>query len=564
MGGRLATGEIVIFLLALAILLATARALGELMKRFNQPSVLGEILAGILLGPTVLGTLSPYLHATIFPAQGSNALALNGLTTVAIVLFLLVAGMEVDLSIVWRQGKKALLVSLFGITIPAILGFSVAYFLLRNTSWIGGGDLLIFALFFAVAMSISALPVIAKTLMDLNLYRSDLGMIVISAAIVDDLIGWMFFAVLLGMIGSGATGDMVVSSTILLTIGFAVGMLTVGRWIIHRVLPWIQAHTSWPGGVLAFALAAALASAAYTEWIGIHAIFGSFIFGVALGDSSHLREQTRAIMDRFISFIFAPLFFASIGLQLNFITNFDPVLCLIVLAIAITGKITGSSLGARVGGSSWREAFAVGSGMISVGSMGIILGLLAFQSGVIDARMFVAIVVMAIVTSMMSGPLMERILQRTKRKRFTDFLSARCFVPGLRATDRRAAIEELARTVPAVANTQSIATAVWEREEMLATGLGNELAVPHARIAGLTSPVLAFGLSADGIDFDAPDGKVARIIVLILTPEADDVAQLEILADIARTFSDETLREKVKAVRNYIEFLALLRSERRD
>ena len=188
------------FLLALAILLATARALGEIMKRFNQPSVLGEILAGILLGPTVLGTLSPYLHATIFPAQGSIAVALNGLTTVAIVLFLLVAGMEVDLSIVWRQGKKALLVSLFGITIPALLGFSVAYFLLRNTAWIGGSDLLIFSLFFAVAMSISALPVIAKTLMDLNLYRSDLGMIIISAAIVDDLIGWMFFAVLLGII----------------------------------------------------------------------------------------------------------------------------------------------------------------------------------------------------------------------------------------------------------------------------------------------------------------------------------------------------------------------------
>jgi mannitol/fructose-specific phosphotransferase system IIA component (Ntr-type) len=318
--------------------------------------------------------------------------------------------------------------------------------------------------------------------------------------------------------------------------------------------------------VLAFALSLTFAGAAFTEWVGIHAIFGSFLVGVALGDSSHLREHTRAIIDRFVSFIFAPLFFASIGMKVNFIANFDPVISIVVLAIAAAGKIGGSAIGARVGGMRWKESLAVGAGMMSVGTMGIIIGLLALQYGIISERVFVALVFMAIVTSMISGPLMERVLKRRKPKRFTDFLSSRSFLPALKAESRERSIVELSNSLalPAGFEAASLAEAVWEREQLLATGLGNGIAVPHARVVGLQAPLIALGLSRQGIDFDAPDGEPAHIVFLLLTPGDDDAAQLEILADIARTFREEELRDRVREVGSYVEFLALMRSERKE
>ncbi len=562
---RLSPEEIMRLLLALAALLAAARLFGEAMKRLNQPAVLGEILAGVVLGPTVLGAVLPGLQTALFPMQGNIAIALDGLTTLAIVLFLLVAGMEVDLSTVWRQGKLALLVSTCGLLVPFSLGFGMTSTFPEMMGREAGTDVTIFGLFFATALSISALPVIAKTLMDLNLYRSDLGMLIIASAIFNDLIGWIIFAVILGMIGAVSHGP-ALGNSILMTLGFTVTVLTVGRWLIHRILPWLQAHTSWPGGVLAFALSLTFAGAAFTEWVGIHAIFGSFLVGVALGDSSHLREHTRAIIDRFVSFIFAPLFFASIGMKVNFIANFDPVISFIVLAIAVAGKIGGSAFGARVGGMRWKESLAVGAGMMSVGTMGIIIGLLALQYGIISERVFVGLVFMAIVTSMISGPFMERVLKRRKPKRFTDFLSSRSFLPALKAESREESIVELsnALALPAGFEAASLAEAVWEREQLLATGLGNGIAVPHARVDGLQAPLIAIGLSKQGIDFDAPDGEPAHMVFLLLTPIDDDVAQLEILADIARTFREEELREKAREVVSYVEFLALMRSERRD
>jgi Kef-type K+ transport system membrane component KefB len=183
----------------------------------------------------------------------------------------------------------------------------------------------------------------------LNLYRSDLGMLVIASAVVNDLMGWIVFAVILGLLGGGSVGSSV-TFTIVATLIFVGFLLTAGRWLIHRVLPWIQAHTGWPGGVLSFALAIAFGCAAFTEWIGVHAVFGAFLAGVAIGDSSHLREQTRTILHQFVSFLFAPLFFASVGLRLNFVEHFDPLLTACVVLVAFAGKVLGC--GGRLGGST--------------------------------------------------------------------------------------------------------------------------------------------------------------------------------------------------------------------
>jgi len=557
---RLSSHDIVVLFLAMGALLAAARALGEVARRISQPVVLGELLAGILLGPTVLGAIAPGWQRLLFPQEGPNLLAFEALTTISVVLFLLVAGMEVDLSSIWRQGRIALLVSIAGIVFPFALGFGAGWLAPAAFGQTGGTSRHIFALFLATALSISALPVIAKTLMDLNLYRSDLGMVIIAAAVFNDLAGWIIFAIILGLIGAESGHDWGINATIALTLAYAGGMLTIGRFWIHRSLPWIQAHTSWPGGVLALALSLAAFGAAFTQWIGVHAIFGAFIVGVAIGDSSHLREQTRATIGQFVSFVFAPLFFSSIGLKVNFLTSFDLRLTLLVILIACLGKILGCGLAARLGGLLRREAWAVGFGMNARGAMEIILGLLALQHGLIDDRMFVALVLMALVTSLIAGPMVCTILRLRRRHRFTEFLPVGAFVPTLRCEERETAIRELCGALCEAArlNRATVEEAVLARERLMSTGLGNGLAVPHARLENLPAPVIAVGVSPSGVDFDARDGRPAHFIFLILTPKEDDGAQVEILADIARAFENEAVRAAAAHATGYTAFLAAM------
>lgn len=554
--------NIITLFLAIGLLLGTARALGEIAQHFRQPAVLGELLAGVLLGPTVLGMLLPDVNLFLFPMQGPNAIALDTLVTVAIVLFLLVAGLEVDLSTVSRQGRVALKVGIMGMIVPFIIGFGAAWYIPRALGAEEGADPLVFALFLATALSITALPVIAKTLMDLDLYRSDLGMVVISAAIFNDLIGWTIFAVILGMMESGSGHMQDIPMTILLTLIFAGGMLTAGRWLINRILPYLQAYTHWPGGVLSFALTLALLAAAFTEWIGIHAIFGSFIVGVAIGDSRHMREHTRVVIDQFVSFIFAPLFFASIGLKVNFVSHFDLGLVLTVLLIACMCKLAGGLLGAKWGGMPRRDAWAVGFAMNARGAMEIVLGLLALEAGIIRQPLFVALVIMALVTSVMSGPMMKMILQHTKAKRLQDALRSKLFHRQLAAASRREVVHEMTAAMceSAGLDVASVERAVWSREEAMPTGIGNGIALPHARVPGLKEPMVAVGISEAGIDFDGPDGKLANIIFLALTPEELPGAQLEIGAEIARRFRRYETTEQVLRTKNYAEFLAIMKN----
>lgn len=433
----LTSDNITVMFLSLGVLLCVARLLGEIAQWLKQPAVLGELLAGVLLGPTILGSLAPELSGILFPLRGVNAIALDAIATLAIVLFLLVAGMEVDLSTVWKQGKIGCKVGITSIVMPFSIAFFAALAIPESLGRNVNVDPLIFALFFAIAISISALPIIAKTLMDMGLYRSDLGMVVISAAVFNDLVGWIVFAVILGLIGDQSGSGNAIMMTIALTLAFVGITLTVGRWLIHKALPLVKAYTRWPAGELSFALILGLLGAAFTQWIGIHAIFGAFIVGVAIGDSSHLRERSRVIIDKFISFIFAPVFFASIGLKVNFLTQFDFPLILTVLLIACVCKLIGGVMGARWGGMAPREAWAVGFGMVSVGAMGIIVGMIALNAGIINERLFVALIIMAMITSMMSGPFMQMILHTGKERRLRNILS-----PILRATSRSKIIQQ--------------------------------------------------------------------------------------------------------------------------
>lgn len=225
--------------LSLAALLASAKFAGELVKKFNQPSVLGEIIAGIVLGPTVLGHYKPGLYSLLFPQTGPVALVLNGVAAISVVFFLLTAGIEIDLASIFRQGKSALLVSSFGMVIPFAFGFLSGW---AFPQLLGAGettDRLVFALFIGTALSISALPVVARILMDLGLLRTEMGTVVMSSAMFDDLAGWILFGLVLGMMGHEGTARAGhgIRHTILLVLVFAAVMLTVGRWLIHKILP---------------------------------------------------------------------------------------------------------------------------------------------------------------------------------------------------------------------------------------------------------------------------------------------------------------------------------------
>lgn len=402
--------EVLQLLIQLGVMLMAGRLLAELARRLKQPAVVGEILAGILLGPTFLGLISPGSFSLLFP-EGPSSIVLNGFVQVAVVMLLFIAGLEVDLHIVWQHGRQAIVTSTMGLVMPFFVGFIFPFSFPDFFGYADEGKRLAFALFMGTAMAITALPVIARILMDLNLFKTRMGMLIVSSAMVNDLIGWMIFSVVLAMIGKGQQ-HISLWQTLLLTLGFTTLMLTLGRGLINRVLPWVNKQLAWPGGLLSLALALCFLAAAFTEYIGIHAIFGAFIFGVALGDSEYMSERAKEIIHQFINNIFAPLFFVAIGLKVNFAANFDFWLTLVILLIAFSGKILGSGFGARLGGFSWKESLATGFGMNARGAMEIILGSVALENGLINEKVFVSLVIMALLTSMTSGPLMKWSLER--------------------------------------------------------------------------------------------------------------------------------------------------------
>ncbi len=551
--------EIISLFLGIALMLGTARLMGELFRRFRLPAVVGEILAGILIGKTLLGKLAPGFYEWMFPIVTKSTVSLDALILLGVTFLLLIAGLELDLSSVWKQGRSVIWMSLFNMLCPFALGFSLAWLFPSLFGKTGGG--FVFYLFMGIALSITALPIIAKILMDMNIFHSDFGMMVLTSALIIDLFGWLLFSVLIQLMETGAFSTLIILKTAGLTLAVSLLILTALRYLINRTLPWIQANTEWPGGVIGFIIILGLIFSALAEAIGLHAIFGAFLAGIAIGDSEHLREHTREVINQFISNIFAPLFFVSIGLRIDFVQSFNPLLVLILLMIAFAGKIGGSLLAGRISGMRLRESLSVGSAMSASGTMQIILGLTAMEFKVINNEIFVAIVIMAVVTTVMSTPLMKLFMEMKKTRDLASLIESRLFIPGLRAKTALEAIEEM--SVSAALKTgiaaDTITRMVQEREMIMSTGIGNGIAVPHARIRGLKSPCLAVGISRMGIDFNAPDGIPAALIFLILTPFEDSDSQLQILAEISRIFIQDTIREEALGVNTYSEFLTLIK-----
>ena len=395
--------DFALLLFQLFVVLSLALALGEIFRRVGQPTVIGEILAGVLLGPSVLGAIAPAAAASLF--NGSQTQLLGSFAWLGSVFLLLVAGTEVNLATLIQERRVVALTSIIGIAVP----FTAGYLLGQNlpdSYLLVPSQRLLFSLFIATALSISAIPLVAKILMDLNLLRTGVGQTILGSAIVNDLLGWILFAVILSMLTiRGGHGS--VATIVGLTIFFAAACLTFGRGLTVRIFAIFHRLRAPREAILGLAVLIAFFCAAFTQWIGIHAIFGAFLAGVMIGETGEATNGTREMLRQMVFYIFAPIFFATMGLRANFIANFDPALVSGFLTIAVIAKVAGGTLGAYLGGRRGPATLAIGFGLMPQGAMGIILAFLALEFSLIGETIFVALVCTAIGTSILSGPLIQ-------------------------------------------------------------------------------------------------------------------------------------------------------------
>lgn len=410
---KLSHSELITILISISVMLIAGRLLGELLRKLRQPVVIGEILAGIVLGPTLLGYFAPEINHSLFPVESNTSIVLDGFTKISVILLVFIAGLEVDLNLLRNQKRRVTSVSFFSLIMPFAVGFATAY-MWPQFFGISDHERFLFALFLGTALSITALPVIARILLDLNLFRSEIGALIISSAMLNDLVGWMVFSVVLAMYDNASHLSILAMAG--KTFLFLIFMLTGGRWIFNRILPWVNKNFAWPGGILSVCIAFCLLSASITEQFGIHGIFGAFILGVAFSSSFHFDDRAKEIIHHFINNIFAPLFFVSIGLKINFSQNFDWMMTAVVILIAFFGKFSGVMLGASITRYNIWQSLAISSGMNARGAMEILIGTLAYEAGIINASLYVALIIMALVTSILSGPLMKSFLGINTRR----------------------------------------------------------------------------------------------------------------------------------------------------
>jgi Kef-type K+ transport system membrane component KefB len=405
--------DFVKFALQISVMLGCALLFGQFMRRIKQPAVLGEMIGGIILGPTVFGLLSPTLFEWLFKSSANVALVRDASIKLGMLFFLFIAGLETNISDLKKLGRKAALIGLVGTLVPIAAGVALVYALPRDF-W---GDAVqahffAFALFVGMNLANSANPVLARILMDLGLLNGSIGTMCMTATIVDDLVNWTLFAIVLSDIApSGSASASGLPMSIALVALVFVLILGVGRWLGSRTLRWLKRHVSWPSGFIAVTALIILVAASITEALGIHAFLGAFLVGAALGGQGDEHQKAHDVIARFALSFFAPIYFISMGMTTNYITNFDWRLVLVILAVALTSKLFGVLLGAKMARMPIdRDAWAIAFGLNARGATGIILAGVGRAAGVIDDRIFVAIVVMALVTSILAGPMMNWLL----------------------------------------------------------------------------------------------------------------------------------------------------------
>ncbi|HQO38448.1 MAG TPA: cation:proton antiporter [Candidatus Omnitrophota bacterium] len=540
--------HIFIFLLQLAVLLGLARGLGELFRQWKQPPLTAELLVGIMLGPTIMGRFLPGWSSFIFPADITQQTMLETASWIGVLFLLLETGLEIDFASAWRQRGDALKIALSDIFIPMAIAF-VPCFILPAQYLVNTDQRLLFAIFMATVMTISAMPVTARALHDLKLSKTDLGFLIMSALSINDIAGWLIFTVVLGVFTQASVDLARVAVIAGSTIAFTAVCLGYGRRVVDAIMVRIRsAQMPQPGAPLTFICVLAALCGAVTQKIGIHALFGFFIAGIMAGGSRALSGNVRQVISQMVYAVFVPLFFVNIGLKVDFLRSFDLFLVLLISVIGIFGRFIGAWIGVNLTKLPRTNRLSIAIAHTPGGAMEIVVGLLAFEYNLITEPVFVAIVFGAVISSVILGPWFDYSIKKRTEVSVLEYFFPRGIIGSIKRNDREGAIMELCRLAGEqddMPETEAIYDAVMRRENDMGTGMEEGLAVPHARMASIRRPMVFFGRSEDGIEWDTADGKPVRLVFLILTPSEAYDAQVQILGCIAKAMSQEQARESL-------------------
>jgi Kef-type K+ transport system membrane component KefB len=405
--------RVTILLMQVIVIIVASRVVGALLGRFRQPQVVGEMLAGILLGPSLLGAVAPAVYQNLFPTGSLRFL--NALSQIGLLLFMFLVGVELDLRFLRERGHAAILTSHASITAPLFLGSGLAIILYPRLSD-SSVPFFRFALFLGVAMSITAFPVLARILAERGLQSTPLGSTVIACAAVDDVTAWCLLATVVAIAREG-TSSTHLWLTMAGLVAFVLFMVGIVRPLLaaayRRAIPnGLSQHMV--GGIIVVILASALT----TEWLGIHALFGAFLAGVIMPREISLLSELQKRFEDVLECLLLPLFFAYTGLRMSIglLQSWELwLLCLAVLATAVAGKFGGSTLAAGLSGVSWREASVIGALMNTRGLVELIVLNVGLDLKVISPTLFTMMVLMTLITTLMTTPFLEWLYPATRK-----------------------------------------------------------------------------------------------------------------------------------------------------
>lgn len=401
-----------LLIVQIALLLAVGRGLGEIMQRIGQPSVIGELLAGLLLGPSLLGWLWPAAQSAVFPPAPEQKALLEGIAQFGILLLLLLTGMETDLKLVRKVGRAAVAISIAGIVVPFLCGFALGQFLPENLLPHPEARL-VASLFMGTALSISSVKIVAVVVREMNFMRRNVGQIIVATAVIDDTIGWIIIAIIFSLASHGSLDILAVAQAVLGTLAFLAISFTIGRRLVFQLIRWANDTLVSSAAVITVILLLMSGMALITHLIGVHTVLGAFVAGVLVGESPILAHQIDDRLRGLISSLFMPVFFGLAGLSTDLTVLKDPNLLLLTAAlilIASVGKFGGAFVGGAIGGLSRKESLALASGMNARGSTEVIIATIGLSMGVLSQNLFSMIVTMAILTTMAMPPMLRAAL----------------------------------------------------------------------------------------------------------------------------------------------------------
>jgi Kef-type K+ transport system membrane component KefB/nucleotide-binding universal stress UspA family protein len=428
-----------VFIVEIIALMVVGRLLGEAMLRLGQPAVMGQLIAGLLLGPSFFGLLFPDAQHLLFPKTAEQTAMIDAISQFGILLLLLLTGMETDLKLVRQTGRASLFASLMGIVIPFLCGVGLGE-VLPDSMLPNPEKRLITSLFLGTALSIASVKIVAMVVREMNFMRRVVGQVILASAIIDDSIGWIIVSIIFSLALHGSVEAGSLAQSILGTVLFMVASLTIGRRAVFFVIRWVNDNFVSEFAVITAILVIMGLMALITHLIGVHTVLGAFIAGLLVGESPiltrHIDEQLRGVITAF----FAPVFFGIAGLTADLTILADPKIALFtvgLILVASIGKFTGAFVGAELGGLTRREGFALACGMNARGSTEVIIATVGLSMGALSQDLFTMIVAMAILTTMAMPPTLRWALARIpmrkdeKQRLEREELEARGFVPNL-------------------------------------------------------------------------------------------------------------------------------------